>query len=328
MAEHSSTSEDQPSVFMAADDALHTHLAGDDWWFTETSWFAFHNVERHLGGWFYSMIRPNIGTVAGGAWVWDDTAYLPWEVPYSANYTALPMPADLDLRNAVLPNGVSITVEQPTMVYRLGFDDPGRFSADLRFEGAMPPRALATGASTFGHAAHFDQLGHVTGTIEVQGETIPIDCWSMRDRTWGRRPENRPRQAAYVTGAGSEGRGFLAVTNTRDGRDKVAYGFANRHGEPITLVDGDRSVVRNPDTGWVETMTIDAVDANGSDFSAVGRATNRIIINRHTFIDINSVIHWHTIDNAAADWWGEDQDMWPMHRWSSAKRKGDWGLPA
>ena len=43
------------------------------------------------------MARPNIGTVAGGVWVWDDTAYLPWDVPYSANYTALPLPADTDL---------------------------------------------------------------------------------------------------------------------------------------------------------------------------------------------------------------------------------------
>ena len=319
---------DPSPVFGPADDAFHRHLAGDDWWFTETSWFAFHNVEHHLGGWFYSMFRHNIGTVAGGAWVWDDQAHLPWEVPYSANFTALPLGADLDLRDATLANGVSIKVEEPTMIYRLGYDDPGLFSADLRFEGAMAPRALGTGASTFGHAAHFDQLGHVTGSIELHGTTIAIDCWSMRDRTWGRRPENRPRQAAYVTGAGVGGHGFLAVTNTRDGKDRVAYGFANRDGEPVTLAEGERVVERNAVTGWIEHIRITGIDVAGVPFAAEGRATNRIIINRHTFIDVNSVIHWHTIDGEPADWWGEDQDMWPMHRWSAANRDRDWGIPS
>ena len=39
-----------------------------------------------------------------------------------------------------------------------------------------------------------------------------------------------------------------------------------------------------------------------------------MIINRHTFIDINSLVRWE-LDGAVA--WGEDQDMWPVHRWAS-----------
>lgn len=80
-------------VFTAVDDRFHFDALGDDWWGTETSWFSFHHPERKLGGWFYSMFRPNIGTVAGGTWIWDDSAHLPWEVPYSANYSALELPA-------------------------------------------------------------------------------------------------------------------------------------------------------------------------------------------------------------------------------------------
>ena len=53
---------------------FHFDVMSDRWWETETAWFSFHHPERRLGGWFYSMFRPNIGTVAGGAWVWDDTA--------------------------------------------------------------------------------------------------------------------------------------------------------------------------------------------------------------------------------------------------------------
>lgn len=322
-------------VFDSIDDGLHSHLAEDEWWFTETAWFSFHHSDRGLGGWFYTMIRPNIGTVAGGAWVWDQSAHLPWEALYSANYSALELPADLDLRNAALPTGVRLEVEEPTLVYRLGYDDPGRFTADLRFEGAMAPRPLVAEGSTFGKAAHFDQIGHLTGTIDVGGEQLDIDCWSMRDRTWGRRPENRPRQAAYVTGAGDGGTGFLAVTNTRDGTDRVAYGFVNRGGGEVALVDGSRSVVRNKEKGWVDEIRIDAVDAAGDPFVAVGRSVSRLFINRHSFIDLNSLIEWRVEPGGsdrsdrhagATTWWGEDQDMWPIHRWAAAKRAGDWSL--
>ncbi len=319
----------EPSLFLPEDDGFHAPPAGDDWWFTETAWFSFHNVENKLGGWFYTMVRHNIGTVAGGAWVWDDGAHLPWEVPYCTNYSALELPAGADLRNVELPTGVAIEVLEPMMSYRLGHDDPGRYRADLRFDAVDRPRPLAAAGSTFGRSAHFDQLGRVTGTIELHGRSIDIDSWSMRDRTWGRRPEDRPRQAAYVTGAGGQGTGFLAVTNTRDGTDRIAYGFVKRGDEQVPLVDGHRSVVRHPEHGWVTEIRVDGVDAAGTPFVAAGRSVSRIIINRHSFIDVNSVIEWRLEgDDQGLLWWGEDQDMWPMHRWSAAKRTGDWGLPA
>ena len=318
-------SDDEIPVFGPDDDGFHGHLRGDDWWFTETAWFSFHHAERKLGGWLYTMVRHNIGTVAGGAWVWDDSAQVPWEVPYSTNYTALELPADADLRNVELPTGVRIEVEDPTMTYRLGYDDPDRLQVDLRFAAVAPPRPLVASGSTFGRAAHFDQIGHVTGTIELHGEPIDIDCWSMRDRTWGRRPENRPRQAAYVTGAAEGGDGFLAVTNTRDGTDRVAYGFVQHHGRQVSLVDGHRSVRRSAE-GWVDEVRIEAQDADGGTFAATGTSVSRIIINRHSFIDINSLLRWRLDDGT--EWWGEDQDMWPTHRFSTAKRTGDWSLPS
>ena len=190
-------------TFKARDDAFHFDVMSDRWWETETAWFSFHHPERRLGGWFYSMFRPNIGTVAGGAWVWDDTAQLPWDVLYSTNYSALQLPPDADLRDVALPTGVRMKVVEPTMVYDLGYEDGDRLRAELRFEGVMPPQPLTAVGSTFGSAHHFDQFGRVTGELVVNGERLDIDCLGMRDRTWGPRPEHRPRQAAYVTGAAS-----------------------------------------------------------------------------------------------------------------------------
>jgi hypothetical protein len=304
-------------AFTARDDRFHFGELGTDWWATETAWFSFHHPTRRLGGWFYTMVRPNIGTVAGGAWVWDDRAHLPWEALYCANYSALELPRDQDLDDCRLPNGVAVRVIEPCMRYALGYDDADRFSARLEFSGVMPPEPLHATGSTFGSARHFDQFGRVTGDITLHGDRITIDCIGMRDRTWGRRPEDRPRQAAYVTGAADASHGFLAVTNVRDGREDVAYGFLRRDARTVGLVDGERRVERDPRHGWITRIAITARDHEGRELVAVGEPVSRLIVNRHTFIDINSLIRWD-LNGAVA--WGEDQDMWPVHRWSRLRR--------
>ncbi len=302
-------------TFGARDDALHTTAMSDRWWETETAWFSFHVPARRLGGWLYTMVRPNIGTVAGGVWVWDDSAWLPWEVPYSVNYSALALPPDLDLRHASLPTGVTIDVVEPTRVYDLGYDDGERLALRLRFDAVMAPEPLRAVGSTFGSAHHFDQFGRVTGEVTLHGERIAVDCIAMRDRTWGPRPETRPRQAAYVTAAAGADDGFLAVTNTaEDGDDPIAYGFVRRGGETVALAGGSRHVSRDEKRGWVESVVIEATDAAGRRVQAVGTPVSRMIVNRHTFIDINSLVRWD-LDGVEA--WGEDQDMWPVHRFAA-----------
>ena len=305
-------------TFTPRDDRFHFEEMGQDWWATETAWFSFHHPQRRLGGWFYTLIRPNIGTVSGGAWVWDHRAHLPWEALYTANYTALELPRDQNLDDCKLPNGVAVRVLEPCKRYALGYADGARFQARLEFNGVMPPEPLTAVDSTFGSAHHFDQFGQVTGEIVLHGERIAIDCIGMRDRTWGRRPEDRPRQAAYVTGAADANNSFLAVTNVRPEGDKVAYGFLRRDGNTISLAEGERSVARDPHQGWITRITIAARDQAGREFVAVGEPMSRIILNRHTFIDINSLIRW---DLNGVEAWGEDQDMWPIHRWARVRRE-------
>ena len=304
-------------VFTPADDGFHFAQMGDRWWMTETSWFSFCHPERKLGGWPYTMARPNIGTVAGGAWVWDDTAHLPWEVPYSANYTALRLPRDQDLKDSALPTGVSIRVLEPGMSYALGFVDGDRCRMDLRFDGVMPPRPLRRAGSPFGSASHFDQFGRVTGELTLLGERIAIDCLTARDRSWRPRPEHRPKKSAYVTGIASPDDAFLAVTRWEDGKEGVAYGHMTRDGVTADLASGTRTVERNAAEGWVTRITADATDEHGRTLHAVGTRVSGIIINRHSFIDSNGLIAW-TINGYPGH--GEDQDMWPVHDWADFRR--------
>lgn len=307
----------EQGLFTARDDCFHFDQMAGDWWATETAWFSFFQPQRRLGGWLYALVRPTIGAVAGGAWVWDDSAHLPWEVLYSANYTALALPHDQDLNDMTLPTGVSIRVIKPCVSYALGYHDEPRLQASLRFDGVMPPEPLTSTGSTFGRSHHFDQIGRVTGAIVLHGETIPIDCLAVRDRTWGRRREDRPRQAAYVTGVATQQHGFLAVTNVEGDRNPVAYGFLRRDGHTRPLAEGERRVERDGEHGWITRVEMQARDTTGRELQAWGEPLSRIVINRHTFIDINSLMRWEINGEGGH---GEDQDMWPVHRWSRLRR--------
>jgi hypothetical protein len=303
--------------FTARDDRFHFDQMSDRWWETETCWFSFHNAERKLGGWLYIMVRPNIGTVAGGAWVWDDSAMLPWEVLYSTNYTALRLPRDQDLDDITLPTGVSVKVIEPLTRYMLGYDDPGRLTVALQFDAIMPPHALTSTKSGFGHLSHFDQIGRVHGEIVVLGETVPIDCLSVRDRSWGPRPEHRPRESAYVTGVANAANGFLAVANPGEAGD-VTHGFLLRDGHVENLAKGVRTVERDG-TGLLSKIVVEGVDVAGRPFSAVGDPVSRIIINRHSFIDSNTLLRWNMDDGAVG--YGEDQDCCPVPIWADRMRQ-------
>jgi hypothetical protein len=83
------------------------------------------------------------------------------------------------------------------------------------------------------------------------------------------------------------------------------------------LVEGVRTVERCPDNSWVTQITLTGRDALGRDFHATGRRLSSIIINRHSFIDSNTLIEWDINGHIGH---GEDQDMWPVHDWSAFRR--------
>jgi hypothetical protein len=94
--------------------------------------------------------------------------------------------------------------------------------------------------------------------VTVFGEEIDIDCLAMQDRTWGPRPEERPRQAAYVTGAASADHAFLVVTGTGDEDSPVDHCFLWRDGHTVSLADGWRHVERHPHHGWVSRIVVES----------------------------------------------------------------------
>ena len=226
---------DEHLRFTPADDELHEPGPQRDW--TETTWWSFAVPDRALAGWLYVQVRPNAGSSSGGAFVYDASGWLPWELPYYGFLTHQPLPEPLDLRSVTFSNGVSVRMVEPGLVYDLGyrFRDQDDFVADLRFEGISPPVPHLQGAPPFTGSSHYDQHGRVTGELQLLGERVPVDCLSVRDRSWGRRPEllGRRTRFSYCFGAVSPDEAFLAFCRPPthlDETEELLSGYLVRDG--------------------------------------------------------------------------------------------------
>jgi hypothetical protein len=302
--------------FAPSDDGLHGH--GDEFYFNETYWFSFFEPERGLGGWLYSGIRPKAGVTGGGCWIWDRKGTDPWEIPFFEQFNWLKPPSAADAYQLVLPNGNTVTTVESGQTYELTFDDRDRLEVRLRFTGSERPVPLRPGTPPYPKASHFDQTGHVTGHLLLDGDHIDIDCYAMRDRSWGPRRERGYQPMAYTWLA--DGDASLLTYSTpdgeRDGTDDVYAGYLRCGGAVRYVAAGTRRARRDPVEHWIKEMTVDVVDDEGRPFSAHGHAVSRMILPTATSVCVNSLMEF-TVDGRTVH--GEDQDVWPMNAWRTMR---------
>lgn len=318
-------------TFAASDDDFHDEVLTDHWWETETNWFSWNVPERQMGGWTYCQARPNANLCNGGAWVWDDAGSFPWELPYHANYSGLRLPerSRRDMRDFEWPNGVHVSMLEPLMKYSIRYEDPDHLVVDLVFDAFMPPNPHPVGVAPFFKGTHFDQGGHLTGEIVLEGERIPIDCLSFRDRSWGPRPMGRrkPRPKAdletstlfggvgYSFGASNPENAWLVYSVPGLQSDDVVCGFLLQEGHYGHILAGARELECDPRTGWPKSIRVSAVDEFGRELHVHGVAASR---------------HWkgHGGDTLfrwsweGYEGWGEDQSYFSRPVWEAKRSVG------
>lgn len=312
--------DDTEAVFGPDDDNF--HALSDDWWETETAWFSFNVPERKMGGWFYGYIRPNIGISGGGFFVWDDTASTTWEIPYYKYNFAQPLPKERDLRNFEFPESYKIKMLRPLDRYELSYRDRKAVSIDVVHEAIMPPHPFRHGSPPFDKTPHFDQSGRIVGEMTLLGERIPIDCYSVRDRSWGPRIDHRSGRIGYSFATAGPRSSFCLFSRCTeaapDGLEPVNHGYLLRDGRKAQIVKGWRRVERDRDRNWITRLEIDAEDEDGRSLLADGRVVSRLMLPTARGISCYSLLSW-TLNGAQA--WGEDQDVWRNDQWSNAQRK-------
>ncbi len=298
---------------MHPDDEFHTPATDDPFW-SETSWYAFSVPERRLAGWFYPFFRPNQHVCSAAVFVWDDQGDLPWNCRYFKQFWHLPMP-DGPLSNCELANGITYRTVESQRVYDLSYRDPDAddIAIDLRFTAIMDPLSTKTSSP---EAGHLDQLGRFTGTLVLDGETIAVDSYGARDRSWGPRTQFGPyllHAASYTatempySHATSDTVAFQAITANVTEDYPIIMGFQIRDGELSRLTKGRRAILaRDHETGTVTRVLMEGVDELGRELHAEGECVSRFInFCNENLAGWNYLVRWD-IDGVEA--WGEQHE--------------------
>jgi hypothetical protein len=340
--------EDTP--FDPEDDTY--HLAQDDPYWVETTWWSINIPERRIGIWLHAGYNTNRGTVTWRVFAWDPSGADPGRLAYYKNKPEQEMPGHADLRDLSFPNGgFSVKMLEPLMDYHVAYGDPERdFAIEFEHRSVHPPHRFTPGEAPAMHNPHLDQLGHITGEMKLHGERIPIDSWSVRDRTWGPRggPHSQSQKPQYVQGdyrvadpggprwreiERERGRGriqyifghvddrtgFLSFVRPQDGDasgwSPMNMGWLLKDGE-FTRLDKTKSRMRNfrdPDTGWSAHMQVELVDRDGRTMEAEGFSVSHMCENAG---GSNALMRWE-MDGQIG--WGEDQDGWRVEHFQKMR---------
>ncbi|GAB3005005.1 DUF7065 domain-containing protein [Mycobacterium bourgelatii] len=336
--------------FLPADDDFHTPPDDNPFW-TETTWWSFNVPDRKLGGWLHAAFHTNRGTVTWRVYVWDPSGATPEQLPYCKVVSDVPVTDPTpDLRDITIPGGgFSVRMLRPLRDYRIEFNDAeADFAVRLTYQGVHEPRRFTPGEPPFMEHTHLDQLGHVTGELVLSGQSVPIDCYSIRDRSWAPRggPPAPPREKTsgqttdestrvrhpggprwreierergrgriqYIFGHAGADTGFLAFVRVADGNAEgfapLNHGWLLRDGR-FELLDKSASRMKNyrdPVTGWGSHMDVQLRDVTGRAMVAEGMAVSHICERGG---GSTALMCWD-IDGKVG--WGEDQDIWhPKH---------------
>ena len=279
------------------------HRPDDDPDWNESGWFGFAIPERDINGFVYYFHDARTGTSGGGPALWDPSGEEIYDcLFYDWRWTQPPTGA-LDFTDFQLPNSLRHQVLEPVRSYRLTYANLG-LELDLEWSALMDPHVLGEASV---HHCHYDQAGRVQGTAVLDGQRFDVDCYSMRDRTWGPHRPGARRAGDYLWAIADPDHSWHAITMAgRDGVDKVVGGYLLRDGELGDLVTGQRRVLERR-AGAPVRVVFDAEDDRGRVLHAEGEVRTALRWlgwpGRMTFWTLTD---WRWDDQRA---WGEDQEF-------------------
>ena len=165
---------------------------------TETQYFGFSVPEAKIHCYSYLWHHPNLRLLTGGLWVFQGTKRYMVQSEICDFRTYMSDSAlKGDLYEYRLENGFGVKILEPLRRFHLTYEDPARSNAvDLIYDAVGP-------AVLFADGRHLEQPMRVKGDLTLRGKHFSIDCYNVRDRSWGKpRPEENLRMppASWMTG--------------------------------------------------------------------------------------------------------------------------------
>ena len=253
--------------------------------------------ERDICGLVYCYHRPNMNLSAGGPTLWDtggreiyDCLYWDWD-------TCQPFPHGAEMFDFTLRNSTCVETLELQKSYRMRYKQNG-CSIDLTWDSIMEPQENKRAADDLDEGlaewvsrpeqaeypyGHYEQPGHIQGTIELDRTTLAVDAFSIRDHSWGPRPLRSLPRAGYGWAIASDTSSFrfLALSDLPASSDpivgtteRVVSGWYQKDGVKGDLVAGERQVLERDDTGRPLHEVVVAQDHLGRTLRAEGRPVN------------------------------------------------------
>lgn len=238
---------------------------------SETQYFSFTIPEKKIHSYLYLWHHPNLGTVSGGAFVWQGSKRHPVEAEIN-DYRLFMRddPLKNDLHNYRLDNGYGVKVIEPLKRFEVTYSDPDRQNSfELEYTALTAPIMTADNN-------HFEQPMKVRGELILRGTRHEVDGFTVRDRSWAKpRQEDNRRLPPLTTlqGVFDEKFAFSSLLFD-DVADEAGFemfalppdrlipsgSWIHRDGQVGSIVKAKRSVQRHPDSFHTERMVLELTD--------------------------------------------------------------------
>ncbi len=289
----------------------------DNPYWNESVWFSMSIPERHIHGMIQYYFRPNMGMLNGGPVLWDNERRFQWNCLYY-NWSHLQdLPEGATKFDMQARNSLSCRMIEPLKSYKIDYDKEG-FFMDLTWTAIGPMHELRTGDA--GQAAtakfHIEQPGRMTGMIRRHGEEFAINCFSMRDTSYGARGYESLACGGYFWGI-AENSAFHAIVLGEQAEARSIGGFIWKDGELASLVSGHREVIDWSEFG-PSRVIFEGTDTLGRTMRATGEIDPGLVFTGYT----DHSVHWSLTrwDWDGVEHWGDNQEFSPGERFRQVAR--------
>lgn len=280
----------------------------DNPYWNESVWFSFSIPERRIHGLLQYYFRPNMGMLNGGPCMWDASGTYQWNALYY-NWSHLQaMPAGAQKFDMQARNSLKVKMLEPLKRYKIDYDKEG-FEMDLVWEAIGPCHELHTGDASQQATAkfHIEQPGRMKGMVRRHGEEYPIDCFSMRDTSYGAREYESLALGGYFWGIAGDS-SFHALCMGAGREANCVGGYIMKDGEMASLASGKRTILEYGQFGPSKVL-FEGTDKLGRSMRATGTIDPGLVFTGYTD---------HTVVWSLAEWdwdgvthWGDNQEFAP-----------------
>ena len=289
----------------------------DSPYWNESVWFSISKPEEKLHGFVQYYFRPNMGMLNGGPVLWDPSGTFQWNCLYY-NWSHLQaMPPGAEKFNMRARNSLTVKVLEPLARYSIGYDKDG-VRIDLVWEAIGPVHELNTGDSGQQKTAkfHIEQPGRMKGTIWIDTRKIEIDCFSMRDTSFGPRDYEALATGGYFWGIAANS-SFHAIAMGDGDEQRLIGGYIYKDGELASLASGTRRVMEFGQYG-PKRVVFEATDKMGRTMRATGVLEDGLIFTGYTdHTVVWSLIRWEWDE---VEHWGDNQEFSSLTRFRDIAR--------